>query len=52
MSDDFALKWDEYKDDKNFPNTIASANDGDFEFSKTHPDWGMDESVKEYFRKA
>ena len=26
--------------------------DEDFEFTKTHPDWGQDELVKQYFRDA
>ena len=45
------LSWSEFKDEKNFP-LEGEDEDVDFEFRKTHPDWGMDEKVKEYFRKA
>lgn len=45
------LSWAEFKDEKNFPDE-TEGEDVDFEFRKTHPDWGMDEKAKEYFRKA
>lgn len=51
MPDSEELTWKEFKDEKNFP-TQGEDNDVDFEFTKTHPDWGMDEKAKEYFRKA
>lgn len=51
MNMDNQLSWAEFKDDKNYPDE-SEGNDVDFEFTKTHPDWGMDENVKEYFRKA
>jgi len=51
MPESNQLSWSEFKDDKNFPDE-TEGEDVDFEFRKTHPDWGMDEKVKEYFRKA
>ena len=45
------MSWSEFNDDKNYP-LQGEDEDVDFEFRKTHPDWGMDEKVKEYFRKA
>lgn len=45
------LTWKEHEDDKLVPDE-SEWHDVDFEFTKTHPDWGMDDNVKAYFQKA
>ena len=45
------LTWEEHVDDKLVPDE-SEWHDVSFEFTATHPDWGMDDNVKEYFRKA
>ena len=45
------LTWDEHQNDK-LVKDESEWHDVDFEFTKTHPDWGMDDNVKSYFAEA
>lgn len=45
------LSWEEHIDDK-LVKDESEWHDVDFEFTKTHPDWGMDDNVKAYFAEA
>lgn len=41
------LTWEESQGDK--IKDLSEWHDVDFTFTKTHPDWGMDDNVKHYF---
>lgn len=45
------LTWEEHQNDK-LVKDESEWHDVDFEFTKTHPDWGMDDNVKAYFAEA
>ena len=45
------LSWEEHLDDKKVKDE-SEWHDVDFKFTATHPDWGMDDNVKEYFANA
>ena len=42
------LTWEEHLSDDKVKDE-SEWHDVDFEFTKTHPDWGMDDNVKQYF---
>ena len=44
------LRWLDYKN----PDVVDGMEwgDEDINFTRTHPDWGADENVKQYFRDA
>ena len=45
------LTWEEHQNDK-LVKDESEWHDVDFEFTKTHPDWGMDDNVKSYYAEA
>ena len=44
------LTWEELKGDK--IKDESEWHDVDFTWTKTHPDWGLDENARQYFRDA
>lgn len=51
MDTENELSWDEFKDDKKVKDE-SEWHDVDFAWTQQHPDWGMDDKVKDYFKKA